>query len=86
MGRKDFPFVETELKLFMLFHPRLADLSLPCPTTHSRLSQIREYNHIRSMSDPYAPNLYQKLYEPAVHLFDKGKFKACTKLAESNVA
>jgi hypothetical protein len=38
------------------------------------------------MSDPYAPNLYQKLYEAAVHLFDKGKFKTCTKVAESNVA
>jgi hypothetical protein len=38
------------------------------------------------MSDPYAPNLYQKLYEAAVHLFDKGKFKTCTKLAESNMA
>jgi hypothetical protein len=70
----------------MPFHPRLADLSLPRPTTHPRLSYIREYNHTRNMSDPYAPNLYQKLYEAAVHLFDKGKFKACTKLAESNVA
>jgi hypothetical protein len=38
------------------------------------------------MSDLYAPNLYQKQYGAAVHLFDKGKFKACIKLAESNVA
>jgi hypothetical protein len=70
----------------MPFHPRLTALSLPHPTTHSRLSYIREYNHTRNMSDPYAPNHYHKQYEAAVHLFHKGKFKACAKLAESNVA
>jgi hypothetical protein len=37
------------------------------------------------MSDPYAPNPYQKRYEAAVQLFDKGKFKACTKLAKYNL-
>jgi hypothetical protein len=58
---KDFPyvpFVETELKPFVPFHPdSLISPSHALPPIPTFLT-LSEYNHTRNMSDPYAPNHY----------------------------